>query len=165
MWKLGDIVVYGSAGICRVDDIRDERFGDEIKKYFILKPLFDDKNTFFVPSFNETLVAKMRPVLTKEEALSLVRSMPDIAPEWVDNDKLRQERYKEILESGQRDKVVGMLKALHARREQLFEKGKKMRASDEILMRNAELLLENECAHVFGITRLEVQGFIAKELA
>lgn len=165
MWKLGDVVVYGSAGICCVDDIRDEKFGDEVKKYFILKPLFDDKNTFFVPAFNETLMAKIRPVLTKNEALSLIRSMPEIPPEWIDNDKFRQERYRTILESGKPEMVVGMLKALYSRRLQLLEKGKKLRNSDEIFMRSGERLIENECAHIFGITRYEVQSFIGKELS
>ena len=165
MWKLGDVVVYGSAGICHIDDIRDERFGDEIKKYFVLKPLFDDKNTFFVPAFNEVLMAKIRPVLTKEEAMTLVHSMPEIEPEWIDNDKFRQERYRAILESGKPETIVGMLKALYSRKLQLLEKGKKLRNSDEIFMKSGERIIETECAHIFGITRWEVQDFIEKELS
>lgn len=165
MWKLDDIVIYGSAGICKVTDIRDEQFAGEVKKYYVLKPLFDDKNTFFVPSFNEVLMAKIRPIMTKEEALKLIHSMPHILPEWVDNDKLRQERYRGILESGDRAKIVSVIKALRERRDLLTEKGKKLRTSDEIFMHSAEHIIENECAHVFGIARLEVQEFIAKELS
>ena len=160
MWKLGDTVMYGAAGICGISDIRDEKFGDEIKKYFILKPVFDDKNTFFVPSFNETLMSKLRPVLTKDEVLALIGRMPAIEPCWIDNDKIRQESYKEILDSGNRDKVVAVAKALYNRREMLTEKGKKLRTSDEIVMRNAEMLIENECAHVLGMTRVEVRDLI-----
>ena len=45
MWKLDDIVTYGSAGVCRVVDVREEKFCDEYKTYFVLRPVFDDKNT------------------------------------------------------------------------------------------------------------------------
>lgn len=165
MWKLGDTVMYGAAGICSISDIRDEKFGDEIKQYFILKPVFDDKNTFFVPTFNENLMAKIRPVMSKDEAISLIRSMPHVEPCWIDNDKVRQEGYREILESGDRMKVVSVLKALHDRREQLTKSGKKMRTSDEILMRSAEMLIENECAHILKMTRSELREFIDREIA
>ena len=164
MWKIEDVVVYGSAGICKVEDIRDEMFGGEIKKYLVLKPLFDDKNTFFVPSFNERLMAKIRPVLTKSEMNKLIKSLPDIAPEWIDNDKQRLEKYREILESGDREKIIGILKALYNRRAYLFEKGKKLRTSDEILMKTGEHIIENECAYIVGISRLEVQNYISENV-
>ena len=163
MWKLGDTVMYGSAGICSISDIRDEKFGDEIKKYFILKPIFDDKNTFFVPSFNDALMSKLRPIMTKEEALDLINRMPVIEPDRIDNDKIRQESYKEILDGGSRDKIIAVAKALYERREMLAEKDKKLRTSDEILMRNAEMLIENECAYVLGMTRAEVRDFILEK--
>ena len=165
MWKLDDAVVYGAAGICKIADIRDEQFGNETKKYYILKPVFDDKNTYFVPSFNMLLMSKIKPVLTSDEIMELIHKMPSIESNWIDNDKQRTESYKEILESGNRDNVVGVLKALYERRAALTEKGKKMRTSDEIIMRNAEMLIENECAYVLGITREGVRELMEKETA
>lgn len=160
MWKLGDTVVYGSAGVCRIDDIRDENFGSEIKKYFILKPLFDDKNTFFVPSFNETLMARICNVMTTQEADALIQKLPSIETEWIDNDKQRQEHFRAVLESNDREMVVRVAKSLHERRGQLFEKGKKLRTADEILLRIAETVIENELAHVFGIDRTAARELV-----
>lgn len=163
MWKLGDTVMYGAAGICSISDIRDEKFGNEIKKYYILKPIFDDKNTFFVPSFNETLMSKLRPIMTKDETLAFIGRMTLVEPKWIDNDKMRQESYKAVLDSGDRDSVVSVLKALYHRKVMLTEKGKKLRTSDEIIMRNAEMLIENECAYVLEMTAAEVRELIKSE--
>lgn len=163
MWKLGDTVMYGAAGICGISDIRDEKFGDEIKKYYILKPIFDDKNTFFVPSFNEMLMSKLRPIMTRDETLAFISRMTSVEPMWIDNDKMRQDSYKAMLDSGDRDGVVSVLKALHDRKVMLTEKGKKLRTTDEIIMRNAEMLIENECAYILGITAAEVRELIKSE--
>ncbi|MBQ7897684.1 MAG: hypothetical protein IJ323_05160 [Clostridia bacterium] len=164
MWKLSDTVVYGSAGVCKIEDIREELFADEKRTYFILKPLFDDKTTIHVPSFNEKLMSKIKPVLKKAEALSLIKSIPAIEPLWIDGDKLRQEKYKEVLDSGDRTLLVSVIKALYERRLQLTEKGKKMRASDEYAFKDAEQLFENECAHIFALPREEVRGFIISNM-
>lgn len=160
MWKLDDIVTYGSAGVCRVVDVREEKFCDEYKTYFVLRPVFDDKNTFFVPSFNENLMAKIHPIMTKDEAVSFIRSLDEIEAEWIENDKLRQDTYREYLESGCRERVVSMLKALVNRRDELMVKGKKLRTSDEISLRIGEAVIENEWAYIFGIKRAEVKEFI-----
>ena len=165
MWKLDDIVTYGSAGICRICEIRNEKFCGEDKQYYILKPLFDDKTTLFVPSFNENLMKKIRPVLTYDEAMELIRTIPDISPVWEDNDRMRQEKYRDILESGVREDILSMLKALYDRRNFLVSKGKKLRSSDEIFMRSGEKLIENECAHVLGMELSAVKEFILNQIS
>ena len=164
MWKLSDTVVYGSAGVCKIVDIREELFADEKRTYFILKPVFDDKTTIHVPTFNEKLMSKIKPVLKKAEALSLIKSIPEIEPLWIDGDKLRQEKYKEVLDSSDRTLLVSVIKALYERRAELTEKGKKMRSSDEYAFKDAEQLFENECAHVFAIPKNEVRDFILSKI-
>ncbi len=164
MWKLDDVIMYGSNGICRIEDIQDREFAGEIKKYFTLKPIFDDKNTFFVPTFNEALMSRIKPVMTYDEATALIKRFGEIEPEWVDNDKARIEQNKETLESCDRERIVAMLKGLYERRLFLISRGKKLRTSDEILMKNAEQLIENECAYVLGILRSEVRDFIEQNI-
>ena len=164
MWKLSDTVVYGSAGVCKITDIREEMFVDEKRTYFILKPLYDEKTTIHVPAFNERLMSKIKPVLKKNEALLLIKSIPDIEPLWIESDKLRQEKYKEVLDGGDRTLLISVIKALYNRKNELSEKGKKMRSSDEYAFKDAEQLFHNECAHVFSLPREEVHQFIISKI-
>ncbi len=164
MWNLSDTVVYGSFGVCEIVDIREQDFCGENKIYYILKPLFDSKTTLHVPSFNEKLMSKIKPVLDKNEALTLIKKIPEITPFWVDNDKQRIEEYKEILESGKREALISIIKALYIRRDELTQKGKKMRSSDEYIFSDAQTLFENECAYIFSLKKENVRNFIQETL-
>lgn len=58
MYKIGELFVYGSRGACKIIDIKNEKFGNSEKTYYILMPFFDSKETIFVPVDNEKLVSK-----------------------------------------------------------------------------------------------------------
>lgn len=160
MWNLSDRVIYGASGICEIVDVREESFAGEKNTYYVLKPLFDSKTTIHVPVSNERLTSRMKPVMKKDEAFELIKRFNAISPLWIDNDKQRQEKYKEVLECGERELLLSVIKALHERREMLTEKGKKMRSSDEYTLKDAEQLFENECAHIFGLEKDAVREFI-----
>ena len=160
MWNKGDVVIYGANGICRIDDFRDEPLGNEIKRYCILKPVFDEKNTYFVPTFNESLMGKIYPVLSKDDMLVLINKSAEIIPEWIDNDKLRQETYHKVLESGERERIISVIKALEDRKNTLLQNGKKFRTSDDILLNKAKRILDGEIAFIFEISPETVHSFI-----
>ena len=162
MLKQKDVVIYGNSGICRIVDIKKEVFMGEQKTYYILKPLFEDKTTIHVPAFNEKLTSKIKPTLKKAELLSLINSLNEIECVWIDNDKLRHEKYKEALDNGERRAIVSIIKTLALRRDELSKNGKKLRFTDEQCLNDAERIFEGECAYVLGIDRKEVQNFICE---
>ena len=162
MLKQKDVVIYGNSGICRIIDIREEDFMGKKKTYYILKPLYEDKTTIHVPTFNERLASKMKPTLKKAELLSLINSLNEIESVWIDNDKLRHEKYREGLDNGDRNAIVSIIKALTLRRDELSKNGKKLRFTDEQCLNDAERIFEGECAYVLGIERNEVQNFICE---
>ena len=40
MFEIGQYIIYGSTGVCEIEDIRDERISGEKKSYYILKPVY-----------------------------------------------------------------------------------------------------------------------------
>jgi CarD family transcriptional regulator len=158
MFKVNDVVIYGSAGICRIVDIRDEKLGDEVNKYYILKPVFDEKNTFFVPVLNENLTSKIHDILTYDEALEFAKKIRDIEPLWIDNDKERYVTYKTTLDRGSREEIVSVVKALREREASLFRFGKKLRGSDETTMRQGDKIIKNELAFVLNVPANEIEA-------
>lgn len=44
MLSIGDLIVYSSHGICRVEDICDQTYGGVTKKYYMLQPVDNDQN-------------------------------------------------------------------------------------------------------------------------
>ena len=66
MFDKGDYVNYSTRGICQIEDICFMSFGKNSKghNYYILKPISQEGESIFVPTDNEKLIDKMKPVLT-----------------------------------------------------------------------------------------------------
>ena len=100
MFKVNDVVVYGSQGVCEIIGIEDQKVGGENKKYFVLKPKNEKGATCYVPTWNEKAWGKMRKVMTKNDVDGLIDSMQNKNPTWIANENERKETYKRILASG-----------------------------------------------------------------
>lgn len=46
MFKINDVVVYGSQGVCEIVGINEQKVDGTIRNYFILKPKNDKGATF-----------------------------------------------------------------------------------------------------------------------
>lgn len=165
MHKIGDNILYGASGVMTIVDIREESIGDVSRKYYVLRPtLIRSESLTFVPADNERLVSAMRPLLTREEAMDLIHSAKDApAIDWIKENRARSEAFKRIMESGDRAKMISMIRAIDesgARRE---AEGKKNFISDENARAKAEKLLFSELSVVLGIAEEEVPAFIKSE--
>ena len=164
MRKIGDVVLYRTAGLCLVSDIRTESFSGQAEEYYILKPCADEKSVVYIPLNNTVLCEKMHTLLSREEILSLIDSFPFLEISWQENDKRRSEEFRAVIESGDRHRVAGVIKTIFKHRLELEEKGKKLRSSDEILFHQAQKLLFEEFSFVLDIPTEELPGFIEKRL-
>lgn len=163
-FKVGDTILYGTHGVCRIAEISERDFGEKGMKYYILKPIGDEKATLFVPVNNEKLTDKMRRVLTSAEIYELIKAMPAEDADWIANESTRKEKYKEILTSGNRMDLIQMVKTLYTHQSEQKENGKKLHISDDRFMKDAERMLYAEIAHVLDMEYEEVLPFILEEL-
>lgn len=163
-FEVNDSVLYGAEGVCRITEICEQDFLGKRARYYVLKPVYMPGSTIFVPVDNPVLVAKMRRILSPDEIRGLIKTMPDEAMLWIDNDNARRERYREILQSGDRAQLVGLIKALYCRQQEQQAKGRKLHAADERYLHEAEKILYEEFAHVLRIKRDEVLPFIMEQI-
>ena len=163
MYKIGSIVVYGTEGLCKICDITERTFGKETSEYYVLSPLANEAETVFVPKNNEKVLKRMRPILSKERASELLEAAPSEYGEWVENDRERQQIYKQILLCGSSEDLLMMTRALYLHQIELLERGKKLHAADERFLKDAEKMLFEELAYVFGITVSEVLPLMIKK--
>ena len=166
MHKIGDKIMYGAGGVMTIVDIREESVGDVSRSYYILRPTLARTESFtYVPMDNEKLVSAMRPLLSEGEILSLIRSAKDMPPiDWVNENRARQEYFKKIMESGDRAKLIAMIRAIDENGMRREAEGKKNFLSDENARAKAEKLLHSEFSVVLGIPEEEVPAFIEKEI-
>ena len=91
MFQINDVVVYGAQGVCKIVGIQEQKIDGTSKTYFVLKPADDRGATFYVPTWNEKALAKMRIVMTKQDVDALIDSMQNKKPAWIENENERKE--------------------------------------------------------------------------
>ena len=146
MFEIGSYVSYRAEGVCVICDIREERFGalGDAAKYYILSPVGDEKSTVFVPMENEELLSLMRPLLSAEEILSLVSELRDERLEWIEESRLRNLKFREILSLGDRKQLIVLVNTVAEHNELVLSLGKKVGSTDENALYRAKAMLFEE---------------------
>ncbi|MDR3277329.1 MAG: CarD family transcriptional regulator [Oscillospiraceae bacterium] len=163
-YKAGDVVLYSAHGVCKVAELAKKNMSGKIMEYYVLKPVGDSKFTILVPVDSERLTAKMRRLLSAGEIYALIRTMPGENTIWIDDEKVRRARYKEILALGDRAELVQLIKTLYLRQRDMQKKGKRLYLADGYVMRDAEKMLYDEFAHVLEINPDQVLPFIMERI-
>lgn len=164
MFKINDVVVYGSQGVCEIVGINEERVDGAIRNYFVLKPKNDKGSTFYVPTWNEKALGKMRKVMTKEDVDALIDSMPRRNPTWIENENERKDAYRKILASGDQAAIISMVQALFLHKKQREAEGKRLHMSDEYFMKDAEQILYNEWQYVLNVDKDGLMAYILNRI-
>ena len=164
MFKIGDVVVYSTSGVCEVCEITTKTFGNAQFEYYVLKPVYKENSEVFVPKNNTELTSKMRQILTRQEIISLIKSMPDESDIWIDDENQRKSYYKQLIANGDRTGLIRLIKTLFNYKEKQKNAGRKLHTTDEKFLKDAEKILYDEFAYVLNISQKEVIPFIAGEL-
>ncbi|MBT9775024.1 hypothetical protein GPL15_00685 [Clostridium sp. MCC353] len=157
-----DYVVHWSGKVCRIDQISKLKMMDKEEVYYIMHPVREAKETIYVPvrKADESL----RPVMSKEEAVKVIKELPDIEPLRIHDEKMREREYKNAFHSNDCRARVRIVKELYQRKQERVSAGKKMASSDAETMSMAERSFEEELAASLGIRMEEVKGVISKIL-
>ena len=97
MFEKGELIICGGHGVCRVVDITDNPIDrlDRKRKYYLLAPVFEKTSTIYTPVDNEKII--MRRIMNKEEAEKLIAHIREIDVMWVEEEKRREQTYKDAL--------------------------------------------------------------------
>lgn len=158
MFRVNDYVVYGMTGVCKVVDIKEEKFANNTKKnYYVLSPVYT-KNTIIKSPVDNQKVA-IRKIHSKEEVCSLIDSMHTKETLLIEDDRNRNEKFKSLLRSGDCKDLITVIKIINS-----SKKDKKINKSDDEIMKTAEKLLNEEFAIILDISPEEVTPYILNHM-
>ena len=143
-YEIGDFVSKPVTGICKIENILYLNPQDEKndKLYYLMKPVEDEKEKIYVPVSNSD--SRLRLWLTKEEAWNLIKRIPDIPTAWTNNEKMREQNYKEAVRANNPEALVAIIKMIYQRKQKRLAQGKKCTATDARYFQIAENLLYME---------------------
>lgn len=160
MFQVGDYIIYGMSGVCVVENIGEiqTKVVPQDKIYYTLRPFYSDRSTIFTPTDNQKV--KMRSILSKEEAMSLLNHVKSIDCEWINDDKGREVEYKEAIKQCDCKQLLKIVKSLHKSRKEKLADGKKVPARDEKYYHLAEDSLYGELSLSLGLEIEETKELV-----
>ena len=125
MFEKGEYVVYGSKGVCKIQDIShvDIPGVDRNRLFYIMHPVQNSEQTVYLPIDSNKVM--IRKVMTPEEAKRLIQDIPSIEVLEVPNEKQREASYKAALHECSGRSWISILKTLHQRKDERLAAGKK----------------------------------------
>ena len=160
MAEVNEIVRYGAQGICRIQQIEEKFIGASRRLYYVLKPVYHEDSTIFVPVDNPARTGKMHRLLRAQEVLQLLSGLAGDDGLWVEDEAQRREAYEQILRSGDRVGMARLIRALSLQKVRLGAQRKKLHAAEEAILKEAERELNEEFAYVLGLSLEETPAFI-----
>ena len=160
MLTVGQTVLYGTQGVCTVKEISMLKLGKTKGEYYALSPIDDPGSTVYVPTANEKLMSKLRPVLTGEEADALITEAVREPLEWIESDAERKSACDDIVKNGDRKQLMRLVGMLYRRRELLKDQKKHFHNVDAQYLKTAERMLHGELAYALGIAVDDVADYI-----
>ncbi len=164
MFEVGKYIFYGSTGVCKIEDVTTLKLKDVPKDrlYYILHPYFEATGKIYAPVDNKKVV--MRNIMTNKDAEKLIDSIPGIEELWIENDKLREEKYKTCIKSCECSELIKIIKTLYLRKQERMAQGKKVTAIDDKYLRIAEDNLYSEMSIALGVPREEMRDYITERI-
>lgn len=160
MFKLGDQVLYGAHGVCRIVSVEQRRVDRKNIEYYVLSPVSNATTCFYIPMHSEKALSKLSPLLSKAELMRILQAQSIADDPWIEDENTRKQHTKEVLSSGDHAELIRWVRTMHLHRRLLQELGKKFHQSDESFLKDAEKILTTEFAIVLNISEDSVRNCI-----
>lgn len=164
MYQVGDWVVYGIHGVCRVIGTEKQLVNRKRTLYLVLEPLTQAESRFYLPADNPTALAKLKAVLSKEELSLLIDSDEAHKDCWIQEENRRKQYYRELISSGDRITLMQMVATLYRYKADQQAAGRKFHQADDNFLRDAERLLTSEIALVMEMSPENARNFLREHL-
>ena len=160
MFSIGENIIYGTNGICRVGEIRTNPFdASDSRLYYILYPLFDTSNSkIFTPVDNDNVVIR-RPV-SRDFAEDFFKQIPEIGLVEVEDERKRREAYRSAVQTTDLFKYISVIKTVVKRRASFKKLRRRLPDLDNDFEHTARNCLYGELATVLDLDREEVHNRI-----
>lgn len=165
MFQVGDHIVYGTNGVCRIAAIGkpDGLTVQEGRQYYTLIPLFSSE-TIYTPVDTKVF---MRPVISQKEALSLIAQIPFLegTPPGTHDTKQAAGRYQASLDAHECTELCKLIKTVYAKNQNAIERRRSPGQVDQYFMKRAEDLLFGELSVALDMPRENVLPYIQQSVS
>ncbi|WP_242222200.1 CarD family transcriptional regulator [Bacillus cereus group sp. BfR-BA-01380] len=161
MFTIGDLIIYSTHGICRVDDICEKTVSGITRPYYVLHPMENNHQlTISTPVNNDKVV--MLALIHQEEANEILESFRYPGIKWDDNHNIRFKLYSDIINTGDRKKIALVINTLMRKKINAELHEKKLYEQDRKLLNTIQNILFKDLAISLNTTFEEINERIIR---
>ena len=165
MLNIGECVIYGNHGLCKVREILVPTFlerGNE-KQYYMMISAVDAGSVLYVPV--EGAEDKVREVICADDAEGLIEGIEEIEEAVLPEGKKAEPVIQSIVKRNVAEEMMGLVKSLRKIKALREAGGKKFAALNEKYLSIAEKLLYTELAYSLETDKDDVKERVLDELS
>ena len=155
MFKVNDYLVYRKE-VCKVTEIKE--YKNEFL-YYVITPINDTSLRIEVPTDSSVI----RPLISKRKIQTIIEEIPNIK-EIAENDRLLENKYKELLKSGTYNDLITIIKTTYLRNETRDKEKKKRSEKDTTYFNLAEKYLYTEFSIVLGKSYKDTKEYVISKV-
>ena len=144
MFNIGDLIIYSSLGICRIDNICEQTYNGITRKYYVIQPVEDKNLTIHNPVDNDQVV--MLGMINRDDALEILESFKEKGIRWIDKGHDRTREYTDIVKTGDRKEISKIINTLMRKKFDADRNGKKIGDPDRRLLSSIQNIMFKELA-------------------
>lgn len=152
MEEIMKYIIYNKS-VCLIKDILKNYSNNQ--DYYLLVPLTDNPLNIKIPTNSKLL----RQLITKEEALNLIKKIKDI-PLVENNPKNMETLYKELFSKNDHESLIKIIKTTYLRNKERLDNKKKVTDKDTYYFNLAERYLYEELQIALNLTYEETKNFV-----
>ena len=114
MFEKGDLVIYGTKGVCSIEDIRVPDIEGIDRLYYFLQPVYDKRDMVFTPVDSEKV--HMRKILSNDEAEQFITDIEQARENDAFAERINSMEYNDVMKSGDCMRMAHLIKDLYKRK-------------------------------------------------
>lgn len=163
MHNIGDLIIYSSHGICKIDDICEKTVSGSTRMYYVLHPMENSKHlTISIPVNNDKVI--MLDLLKKEEAHEILESFKGPGIKWNDKPNIRYSLYNNIVNTGDRKEIAKVVNTLLRKQIEAGLLGRKLYEQDRKILDTAQNILFKDMALSLNTSWEDINERVIKSL-
>ena len=155
MYAIGDTAFYGANGICKVKDIREERFHGENQLYYILESTIYPSVILYHPVHSAK--SKLKKVISSAKAKQIIDVFKNPPGEWHERNSIRNQQYKLAIDSDDHMKIAEFLNILLRKQQELELQGKKFPSQDAQMAQQISAVLFDELSISLNMSKNDLE--------
>lgn len=128
MYKVDDLIIYSTHGLCRINEITEKTYGETTKDYYVLQPLTTPKVSINVPIKIDKV--QFLDIVNAKEAAKIIELFKAAYSDDLERNFQRNDNFLKFVNEGNRSELVKIISILLQRQRLRIQDNKKLPIQD-----------------------------------